>query len=144
MQPSDDAILAAVAGFRRAIDLAGQAPWKAKCIEFPRGACGHACGLLAYHLHNQFGIMSDLVCQDAEVEIGGWQGGHAWLEFNGLTIDISGDQFGWEGVIVTRAPMFHGRGIDQNRGPALADMTWWRRECSILWNAIRPFLSKPT
>jgi len=86
--------------------------------------------------------MPDLVCQDAEIDIGGWQGGHAWLEWNGLTIDISGDQFGWAPVIVTRDSPFHGRGVDQNRGPALADMGWWARECGGLWTAISPRMDR--
>ena len=129
---------------RHAIDQAGLAPWEAKGIAFPRGACGHASGLLAYRLHTLFGIAPDLVCQDAEIDIGGWLGGHAWLEWGGLTIDISGDQFGWDKVIVTRFPIFHGRGTDQNRGPALADRTWWVLECRTLWNAIMPFLDHCT
>lgn len=41
-EPSDDDILAATTRFRRAVDLAGQAPWKAKGKNFPRGCCGHA------------------------------------------------------------------------------------------------------
>jgi len=140
MLPSDSDILAAATSFRCAIDLTGPAAWIAKRIDFPRGACGHAAGLLAYYLLKRFGVMPDLVCQDAACDIGGWQGGHAWLEWNGLTIDISGDQFGWEPIIVTRDPIYHGCGKDQNRGPALADMNWWARECGPLWKTISAHL----
>jgi len=118
---------------------AGSAPWRVKGIEFPRAACGHATELLAYYLRKRFGITTDCVCQDAH-GIGGWHGGHAWLEWNGLTIDVTGDQFGWLPVIVTRNPAFHGQGEDQTRGPALADMDWWARECGGLWKAIAPGL----
>lgn len=138
--PSDEDILRAATDFRRAIDAAGPAAWKAKHIDFPRGSCGHAAELLAFYLRKRFGITPTLVCQDADESVGGWHGGHAWLECNGLTIDISGDQFGWPPVIVTRDPPFHGQCIDQNRGAALADMAWWARECGSLWTAIRPHL----
>ena len=136
-EPSDDRILAVTTSFRRAIDIAGPEPWRAKGIEFPLGACGHAAELLAYHLKRRFGIAAQLVCQDAK-GVGGWRGGHAWLEWNGITIDITGDQFGWAPVIVTRTPEFHGQGVDQNRGPALSDMRWWMLECGTLWQAIAP------
>lgn len=139
MVPSDEDILREASSVRSAIDLAGAEPWKVKGRTFPRGACGHAAELLAYHLKRRFGIATELVCQDAE-GLGGWRGGHAWLEWNGLTIDITGDQFGWPPIIVTRAPEFHGRGVDQNRGPALSDMRWWALECGALWRAIAPHL----
>lgn len=143
-QPSDDDIREAANAFRLAINLAGPEPWKAKYITFPRGACGHAAELLAYYLHQRFGITPDYISQTTyENDVGGWKGGHAWLEWNGLTIDVSGDQFGWPAVIVTREPIFHGRGEDEQRFPALADMQWWSRECGSLWAAIAPHLNPP-
>lgn len=142
-QPSDADISAAATAFRRAIDLAGPAPWKVKYITFPRGACGHAAELLAYYLRRRFGIVPDYISQTTYGRgVGGWQGGHAWLEWNGLTIDVSGDQFGWEPVIVTRDSPFHGRGEDEQRYPALADMDWWARECGSLWSAISEQLER--
>lgn len=110
MTPSDDDIRRSASDFREAIDRAGIAPWRAKNIRFPRGACGHASELLAYYLRKQFGIAPVLVCQDAG-GLGGWHGGHAWLEWNGLAIDVTGDQFGW-----------------------------WALECGSLWASIAPFL----
>lgn len=141
MRPTDDDIKSAATDFRRAIDAAGPLPWRAKHIEFPRGSCGHAAELLAFHLRKRFGITPDYISQTIySGEVGGWHGGHAWLEWRGLTIDISGDQFGWPPVIVTRDPPFHGRGEDEQRFPALADTDWWARECGSLWTAIRPHL----
>jgi len=92
--PSDSDVEKHVWKFRRAIDAAGEAPWAAKFISFPRGACGHAAELLGRFLIDELGIFPDYVCQDAFDDIGGWRDAHAWLEWNGLTIDISGDQFG--------------------------------------------------
>jgi hypothetical protein len=137
--PSDDDIVREATNLRSAIDRAGAEPWKLKAITFPRGACCHAAELLAYHLRRRFGISTEYVCQDAD-GLGGWYGGHAWLEWNDVTIDISGDQFGWEPVIVTRAPTYHGQGVDQSRCPALSDMRWWALECGPLWQAIEPHL----
>lgn len=141
--PSDADILAAATAFRSAIDLAGQEPWKRKYITFPRGACGHAAELLAFYLRQRFGIVPDYISQTTyESGVGGWTGGHAWLEWNGLTIDVSGDQFGWPPVIVTREPVFHGQGKDEQRFPSLADLSWWGRECGSLWSAIEPHLDR--
>lgn len=141
MHPTDAEILKAATDFRQALDLAGAAAWKAKYIDFPRGSCGHAAELLAYYLRECFSITPDYITQTIySGEVGGWHGGHAWLEWSGLTIDVSGDQFGWPPVIVTRDPPFHGQGEDGQRFPALADMGWWVRECGSLWAAIRPHL----
>lgn len=135
--PSDDDVLIAATAFRAAIDRADQAPWAAIGCTFPRGACGHAAELLAYYLRKRLGIVPDYISQTTyDTSVGGWTGGHAWLEWNGLAIDVTGDQFGWPPVIVMRDPPFHGQGQDEQRFLALADMTWWARECGSLWAAI--------
>lgn len=140
-KPSDADVLLSATEFRRAIDAAGPAVWKVKHIDFPRGSCGHAAELLAYYLHKRFGIVPDYISQTIyRGDVGGWHGGHAWLEWNGLTIDVSGDQFGWPPVVVTRNAPFHGRGEDEQRYPALSDMTWCARECGVLWRAISAYL----
>ena len=142
MSPSDDEVEQAARDFRTAIDAAGVGPWQAKCIPFPRGACGHAAELLGRYLIDQLGIVADYVNQDADEDTGGWTHSHAWLEWNGLVIDITGDQFGWDPVIVTRTPAFHGRGQDGNRHPVCLEHNrdWWARECGPIWAAISPHL----
>jgi hypothetical protein len=138
MVPSDDDISDASLEFRAAIDAAGPEPWARKGMTFPRGACGHAAELLGRYLIDRFGITPDYVNRVAYETIGGWHGSHAWLEWNGLTIDISGDQFGWAPVIVTRNPEFHGLGDGEDRHPVCleAQRDWWFRECGMLWSAI--------
>ncbi|MEQ1497719.1 MAG: hypothetical protein ABL914_03585 [Novosphingobium sp.] len=140
--PSDNQIENAVRVFRAAIDTAGPEPWIAKHITFPRGACGHAAELLGRYLIDQLEIRPEYVNQVAYEEIGGWKDSHAWLEWNGLTIDISGDQFGWDPVIVTRSPQFHGRGEECARNLVCLEnqQEWWVRECGSIWTAIAPFL----
>ena len=140
--PSDREIEFAAQTFRAAIDAAGAEPWSKKHMSFPHGACGHTAELLGRYLIDRLKIRPDYVNQIAYDEIGSWQHSHAWLEWNGLTIDISGDQFGWEPVIVTRTPIFHGLGEDGNRHPVCLEhqQDWWARECGSLWNAISPHL----
>ena len=127
--------------FRLAIETAGQEPWRGhNNMTYPRGCCAHASELLARHLKERLGISTELVSQNVSGEIGGWHGGHAWLEWNGLVIDISGDQFGWPPVIVTRNPVHHRRGDDELRIKAYTDYQWWGRECGALWKGIAPFI----
>lgn len=129
--------------FRQAVEAAGSEPWLSKGINFPRGSCGHLAELLGRHLIDTIRIIPDYVSQHAYQDIGGWIGGHAWLEWEGLVIDISGDQFGWPSVIVTRESAFHGLGDDTIRHQVCMEhqRDWWIRECGVLWSAIYPHLS---
>lgn len=140
--PTDREVELAVRKLRPAIDAAGPRPWNAKHISFPRGACGHAAEVLGHYLIDRLRIRPDYVNQVAYGNTGGWVGSHAWLEWNGLTIDITGDQFGWEPVIVTRIAKFHGRGENEYRHPVCLEHQWywWARECGQLWEAISPYL----
>ncbi|MFN7103635.1 MAG: hypothetical protein ACK4N1_13540 [Pseudorhizobium sp.] len=142
MPPTDAEVEQAARDFRAAIDAAGPEPWALKHITYPRGACGHAAELLGRYLIERLGITADYVNQDASDDIGGWRHSHAWLEWNGLTIDISGDQFGWAPVIVTREPQHHGKGEPNTRHPVCLEhqRDWWWSECGPLWAAIRPHL----
>src|SRR3546814_10963094 len=58
--------------------------------------------LLALFLLERFGITADYVCREFYSDSDDRETSHAWLEWNGLIIDISGDQFEWPAVIVTR------------------------------------------
>ena len=71
--------------------------------EFPRGCCGDTCYLLATHLEaTGFGRFIYRV---------GWRDGcsHAWLEQDGIIVDITADQFadGPGPVIVTNDSDWH-------------------------------------
>lgn len=142
MAPSHEAVIKAAYAFRAAIDAAGPEPWSTKHIQFPRGACGHAAELLGRHLMNQLGVVADYVCRMAHSDIEGWTGSHAWLEWDGLVIDITGDQFGWPPVIVARDSTPHHRGTDEVRNRVCHENSadWWACECGPLWRAIAPHL----
>lgn len=136
--PSDREVEHFARTFRAAIDSAGLVPWQDMGIDFPHGACGHVAELLGKYLKDKLEVYADYVCQTAYENIGGWHGGHAWLEWNGLTIDISGDQFGWASTIVTREPIFHGLGGNTVRHRVCLEhqRDWWIENCGSLWLAI--------
>ena len=54
---------------------------------FPRGCCGVVSELLGDYLNTQLGLQAEYVCADLN------GGSHAWLELDGVVIDITGDQF---------------------------------------------------
>jgi hypothetical protein len=134
--PDDDAIESAASEFRAALDAIDPKHWQAVYIKrFPRGACGHCSELLALFLRERFGIVADYVCREFYSDNGERETSHAWLEWNGLIIDISGDQFDWPAVVVTRDRQRYDRGKDEQRHPFKLDPAWWSQQCSGLWAA---------
>lgn len=55
--------------------------------DFPSGCCGASSKILADYLKAQLGVQAEYVCGDLDGQT------HAWLEFDGNVIDITGDQF---------------------------------------------------
>ncbi len=141
--PDDAAIRMAATDLRAALDAIDRKHWEHIHISnFPRGACGHCAELLARHLHERFGITPDYLSCNLESGDGQFERGHAWLEWNGLLIDISGDQFGWAPVIVTRTPgPGHARSRVNTRYRWKLDPDWWGRQCGAIWCAVQNHLS---
>lgn len=54
---------------------------------FPQGCCGVVSELLGDYLNTQLGLRAEYVCGERD------GGSHAWLELDGLVIDITSDQF---------------------------------------------------
>ncbi|MEE2602551.1 MAG: hypothetical protein VX595_05740 [Pseudomonadota bacterium] len=82
--------------FREAITSVPRSnfPWNSSMgiSQFPSGCCGDASQTLATYLHSELGI----VCDYVHGEKGGKNneiGSHAWLEIEGIVIDITADQF---------------------------------------------------
>lgn len=140
--PSDAEIEAVATHFRAALDRIDRKLWAHIHINnFPRGACGHCAELSARHLHDRFGIVADYVSYNLNRGYGTLEDGHAWLEYNGLLIDISGDQFGWPAVIVTRTPgPVYSQGRLNIRYPWRLDPQWWSGQCSAIWHAAQAHL----
>lgn len=140
-QPSNHDILAAATSLKSALDRIDRDNWETIYIDrYPKGACGHCAELLAFYLNREFGIVPDYVCRDFYDAAGEWETGHAWLEWNGLIIDISGDQFGWPAVIVARSSSAHARGRDELRHPWKLDPGWWGTQCGAIWHAAKSML----
>jgi hypothetical protein len=79
---------------------------------FPTGACGIASCFLSLWLEDQGepGFESCTAYSDERE--------HVWLTRGDLVVDITGDQFGWPPVIVTRNSKWHPQPSDYDRGVA--------------------------
>ena len=55
--------------------------------DFPSGCCGVASELLGHYLNTQHGLKAEYICGERDGLT------HAWLELDGVVIDITGDQF---------------------------------------------------
>lgn len=140
--PTDAEIEAAATHFRGALDMIDRRLWEHIHINnFPRGACGHCAELLARYLHDRLGIVAEYVSHNLDRGDSALNDGHAWLEFGGLLIDISGDQFGWAAVTVTRKPAPpYVRSRPETRYPWRLDPQWWSGQCSAIWDAAQEYL----
>ena len=136
VRPSDGQVRATAAAYRAALESVDPRCWfDATITDFPRGACGHASEMLGRYLRSTLGIEPEYVLRDFYSSDGEWLGGHAWLEWNGLIIDITGDQFGWEPVVVARVSPRHQAGRPELRQPLTTDERWWGTYCARVHHA---------
>ena len=118
-----DRISQAASEFRSALNLVEAETWRKVTISaFPRGACGHCSELLARYLFDELGIEATYAAGDVRHMVNGES--HAWLEFNGLYIDISADQFGLPEVIVEHRSALHDQASNVHRHPIIRDQFW--------------------
>lgn len=82
--------------FRQAFERCDLSSFPIDFREFPRGSCGRVSLLLSKYLqvHGYSGFEYVWGERDGR--------SHAWLERNGLAVDITADQFGRAAVTVTR------------------------------------------
>lgn len=101
------AINHAVTGFRRALETyVGEDPHQF-LARLPAGACKAVSLLLARYLHDMgFGSPYLVANGDRAPEGETWET-HAWLQLDGLLIDITADQFGQPPVMITDRSSFH-------------------------------------
>jgi hypothetical protein len=99
--------------FRNAIERADREKLPCTLQEFPRGSCGEAALLLGTFLKNQ--------CMGSFQYVCGWRDGHshAWLEGDGIIVDITADFFPDKSdkIIVTHRSPWHEmfeRKVDQH------------------------------
>lgn len=116
--------------FRRALERGGL-EWVA-FRDFPNGACGDTCELLGEYLRDcSFG---DWLYVSGSGNSSGELSTHAWLEREGINVDITGDQFDEcdEPVVVTTSPLWEDRFPRINRSH-IAGLMYFDSE----WTAIR-------
>ena len=99
--------------FRAAIERCSEQLRSRALDQFPRGSCGDVSDMLGEFLQRTSGIECDYVVGCTA------EGSHAWLEYGGVFIDITADQFpGNAPVIVSRDSVFHRQFSVQSRRPA--------------------------
>jgi hypothetical protein len=121
--------------FRSAIERTDRERLPCTLQEFPKGSCGDAALLLGTFLKNQGMGPFQYVC--------GWRDGysHAWLEADGIIIDITADFFPDESdpVIVTNRSPWHDA-FERKVDPHEADYRVYDpntvRQCEATYNII--------
>jgi hypothetical protein len=124
--------------FRTAIEQADKRAWSSLWWNFPNGCCNIASESFGRVLRSKLGI-------DVKVASGLWwdqpnlkelqlRQSHAWLEYEGLIIDVTGDQFNFEkqpAVLVTRDRGFHRRyGTRPTLCSLTDDVRWLEKFCA--------------
>ncbi|PDH65685.1 MAG: hypothetical protein CNE89_10975 [Sphingomonadaceae bacterium MED-G03] len=129
--------------FRRALDMVAPAVWKDCLIDsFPQGACGHASELFARYLTQELGIEPTYASGEIGHLLDGEAAKHAWLDHNGLVIDLTADQFLLEPVIVSRSSHFHTAAVEVERHQILND-GWFAENAAPVWFAALVLLDQP-
>jgi hypothetical protein len=119
--PRAGAVHDAASRFRSALERGGLSlPILAR---FPEGSCGVASGLLGQYLMDsglgdwryRMGFQCDSLAS------------HAWLERDGLTLDITADQFPGvaEPVVLTATPTWHHANFIMSGGGHVARLDWY-------------------
>lgn len=133
MPDASEQILRAATELRSALNRVDVRTWRNATIEaFPRGACGHCAELLARYLKEKLGIDATYASGNVRHLVNAET--HAWLEYGGLFIDISADQFGLEPVFVEPQSAFHEQATDVDRNPIIQD-GWWAQYAADVYRS---------
>jgi len=109
--------------------------------KFPCGSCHPASIVLGRYLRLMFGIEPQVISAERTFsQPRGWST-HAWLEVDGLVIDITADQFGQKPVVVTRRSPWHRRFRNIKR-EALDSWgeEWWNTWCAPVFARFTKFV----
>jgi hypothetical protein len=117
---NDVELRALAARFRGALEIAGPRSGVPGLRNFPKDSCADTVLLLGAHLLDRgFGAFDGVGGEFGTPGEDDWHS-HAWLERDGVIVDITADQFPdvSERVIVTRDDTWHRRFHMSNRGVA--------------------------
>jgi len=131
-----DSIVVAATAFRSALDRVDRDTWAKVTVvtSFPHGACGHCAGLLARYLSDRLDIEPSYASGRVSYLVDGKT--HAWIEYDGLFIDISADQFGLPPVIVEAWSPFHDQATEVTRHPIINDHWWGQYAAPVYTEAL--------
>lgn len=131
--PSDCNVQIATLRFRDALNAIDRSVWGVRAAGFPAGCCDHCSVMLDRYLNRHFDIRPVRVFGEVINPDRSHRSSHVWLLWDGLTIDITGDQFGWGEVIVTRSSAPHDGVQDREFSAFDHDQRWWRDQCATIW-----------
>ncbi|MCF5226031.1 MULTISPECIES: hypothetical protein [Pseudomonas] len=116
--------------FRASLEaLKAQGKLPPHMLNFPQACCGVVSELLGDYLNTQLGLMVEYVGGDRD------GASHAWLELNGVVIDITGDQFhGRPAVFIASRDEWYASWEESSRHFAIHEPKAWtyREERSVL------------
>jgi hypothetical protein len=122
--------------FRSALDGCDRSGWGIQFQSFPRGSCGAVCEVFGRYLAERFGIYAMYVSGRGRIHRD-LVSSHAWLEIDGMIVDITGDQFGRAKVVVTRDDSWFDRFKDLDRHAlTVEDVSWWLTYCAQAYHDV--------
>jgi hypothetical protein len=98
---------------------------------FPRGSCGPVSELLGRYLVDAMHLDAGYVCAERPGD-----GSHAWIEVDGIIIDITADQFGQPPVIVAVHSPWHDTWVREAPRPPVCSRAQWPAYPEGAWQAI--------
>lgn len=126
--------------FRSALNRVSPLTWASVTIDaFPRGACGHCAELLARYLKDRLSIEATYASGHVGHLVDGVT--HAWLEYDGIYIDISADQFGLPAVIVAPHSDLHEQATEIDRHPIIQDH-WWAQYAAPVYREAMELIAR--
>ena len=131
-----------VRAFRNRLETADHSKLHEVFKSFPRGSCGAASDVLSTLLERRFEIKPKIA--RAWLDHNGERWSHGWLETQGLTIDVTADQFGQEAVIVSRSSWWHAQLKDVERARFEFDGAWWGMVGASVWPLVSDLANAPS
>jgi hypothetical protein len=122
------AIIQVCQQFREVLDRADKASLPVPFLDFPHGSCDPASQVLGRLLRERLRIeVSHVRAQESIHE----RGSHAWLEYQGLIIDVTADQFESKpSILVTKSRRWHRKFGSPAYAKLSDDDEWFAQYCA--------------
>ncbi|MBI2239618.1 MAG: hypothetical protein HYU59_02315 [Magnetospirillum gryphiswaldense] len=139
----DEELESASRFFREAVINSDRSNWELNFKLFPNGCCRDASELLARYLKENFDVKNiEIALGESGSYADGNEKSHAWVVCDGLTIDITADQFGQPSVIVMRRSSWHEQTWERiQSGPPCVSPSQWPHYPMEAWRSITAYLA---